>query len=49
LRYYSNKGLAAAVVGIFKTQLRDLILRKLRSSEAAQILPAMQAAVPQFS
>jgi hypothetical protein len=49
LRYYSNKGLASAVGHIFKTPLRDLVLRKLRSPEAAQILPAMQAAVPQLT
>jgi hypothetical protein len=48
LRFYSNKGLTAALGGIFKTPLRELILRKLRSADAGQILPAMQGAVPQL-
>jgi hypothetical protein len=46
LRYYSNKGLAASVGGVFKTPLRDLFLRKLRSADAAQIIAAMQPSVP---
>jgi len=41
LRYYSNKGLASQLGGIFGTSLRELLLRKLRSRDAAPIVTAL--------
>lgn len=49
LKYYRNKGLVYEVGFIFQTNVRDFVLRKIRTNEGADILAAMRSALPQIT
>jgi len=49
LKYYRNKGLADELGSIFRTPIRELILRKIRSNEGTEILAAMKGVLPQIT